>query len=102
MNRASDNPKYMEQLDESARIFMVHVNNAMQETNSKGLDPIAGSMAATQMAMHTYAELIDDHLEAIRQLRNFLSSWEADVLKSKPWDIGQDIINAIKRPDQPQ
>lgn len=45
----------------------------------KKLDPGAAVQAVSQMTMQLYADLLDDDLEAIRQIRKFLDGWERDV-----------------------
>ncbi len=69
----------LEEVDEAARIFVAHTTTAMQEMLAKGLDCGAAVQAVVQMSLRTYADLLGDDEEAIRQTRKFLDEWERDL-----------------------
>ncbi|TXT28380.1 MAG: hypothetical protein FD131_3157 [Rhodocyclaceae bacterium] len=67
------------EVDEAARIFVAHTTTAMLEMQAKGLDCGAAVQAVVQMSLRTYADLLGDDEEAIRQTRKFLDEWERDL-----------------------
>ncbi|RQR09925.1 hypothetical protein DF026_35995 [Burkholderia stagnalis] len=66
-------------VDEAARIFLRHTTTAIHEMQATGLDTVAVVQAVVQMSMRTYADLLDNDTEAIRQIRGFLEGWERDL-----------------------
>ena len=69
----------MNDLDDASHIVVEKLNEALRAMADRKLDPGASVQAAVQMTMRLYADLIDDDLEAIRQIRKFLDDWERDV-----------------------
>lgn len=69
----------LDELDEAARIFVRHTNEALKEMSQMQLDPGASIQAVVQMSMRLYADFQGDDLETIRQIRKFLDGWERDV-----------------------
>lgn len=77
----------MRDLDDAARIVLDKLNEALAIMAERDLDPAASVQAVTQMAMRLYADLIDDDLEAIGQLRKFLDRWQRDVEAASDGEI---------------
>lgn len=74
-------------LDAAARIVLDKLNEALKQMAEENLDIGASVQAASQMTMRLYADLIDDDLEAIRQIRKFLDDWERDVNNAPNMEI---------------
>ena len=74
-------------LDAAARIVLDKLNEALKQMAEENLDIGASIQAASQMTMRLYADLIDDDLEAIRQIRKFLDDWERDVHNAPNMEI---------------
>jgi len=68
------------EVDSAAHIVLEKLNEALKIMSDRDIDAGASVQAATQMTMRLYADLIQDDLEAIRQIRKFLDGWERDVL----------------------
>lgn len=74
-------------LDAASRIVLDKLNEALKQMAEENLDIGASIQAASQMTMRLYADLIDDDLEAIRQIRKFLDDWERDVHNAPNMEI---------------
>ncbi|MCY1554342.1 hypothetical protein D9M68_909080 [compost metagenome] len=75
----NEGPMTLAEVDEAARIVSIHLQSAMNEILAKRLHPAAAVQAGVQMCLRTYADLLGDDEEAIRQTRRFLDLWEADL-----------------------
>lgn len=65
-----------DEIDEAANIFLQHTQQSLDEMIERDIDVGAAVQAVVQMSMRTYADLIRDDQEAIRQIRVFLDGWE--------------------------
>lgn len=85
--RPNEGPMTLAEVDEAARVVSIHLQAAMNEILAKMLHPAAAIQAGVQMCLRTYADLIGDDEEAIRQTRRFLDQWDADLSAVEGGDL---------------
>jgi len=72
-------PMTLAEVDEAARLVLIHLQSAFEEISKKGLHPAAAFQAGMQMCLLLYADLLGSDEDAIHQTRRFLDQWEADI-----------------------